>query len=90
MAERYDWIAIGPYGVYALMDAECSAEEFAEFRDEALSKGHRVDIVPVREACDRHLAFLSRMKDVSAALRPTPTQSPTDPASPLSRGEERR
>lgn len=58
MSERYDFIAIGPHGVYALHEAGGSARDAEAFIDRARSRGHRIERVPVAEAVERHLAYL--------------------------------
>lgn len=69
MTERWDYIAVGPHGVYGLCedipgDPGRIARDFVQ-RVEA--RGHRVERVPVAEAVDRHKAYLALSKS-------TPTQ----------------
>lgn len=61
MSERWDYIAVGPHGVYGLCedtpgDPGKVARDFVR-RVEA--RGHRVERVPVAEAVERHKAFLA-------------------------------
>lgn len=58
---RLDWIAVGPRGVYALMDAGLASKaEVAAFKGHATRQGHRTELVTVAEACRRHEEYLQR------------------------------
>jgi hypothetical protein len=75
MDDRYDYIAIGPYGVYALCEDLPGDPGWAaaNFVARAHNLGHRVERVPVAEACERHLAYLRqdpRMAAIIDAKRP--------------------
>lgn len=60
MDDRYDFIAINARGVYGLCEDLPGDPEgvAADFIARAHNLGHRVERVPVAEACERHLAYL--------------------------------
>lgn len=67
MADRFDFIAIGPHGVYALCEDLPHDPRFgAEFAARIRVRGHRVERVPVAEAVERHRAFLALAKQPRA------------------------
>lgn len=62
MDGRYDFIAIGPHGVYGLCedipgDPGGVAKEFIAKIE---ARGHRIERVTVAEAVERHKAYLGR------------------------------
>lgn len=59
MTCRHDWIAVGPRGVYALLDADlASPADVFDFREQASRRGHDTELVTVDEAVRRHREFL--------------------------------
>lgn len=58
MTPTHDLIAINERGVYAICYDDGSPEA-GEFAAEARRRGDRVERVALKEACDRHLAYLS-------------------------------
>jgi uncharacterized protein YciU (UPF0263 family) len=62
MTERFDFIAIGPYGVYALCEDILGCDDGRLFCNQVKARGHRVERVTVAEACRRHLEFLNQNK----------------------------
>lgn len=62
MTDRYDFIAINSLGVYALCEdlPGDPGKAAAAFIARAHNLGHRVERVPVAEACERHLAYLAQ------------------------------
>ena len=59
MDERYDFIAIGPRGAYALHEDDGSPDA-TDFIHMVVDRGHRIERVPVAEAVERHLAYLAQ------------------------------
>lgn len=57
----HDLIAINERGVYAICYDMPGDDYAAEFRREALAAGHRVERVTTKEACERHLAYLTSL-----------------------------
>ena len=58
--DRFDFIAIGPHGVYALCEDLPHDPRFgAAFARRIKARGHRVERVPVAEAVERHRAFFA-------------------------------
>ncbi|MGU3387214.1 hypothetical protein ACLBYG_22080 [Methylobacterium sp. D53M] len=77
VAARFDFIAIGPHGVYALCedlpeDPRTSVKFIARIR----VRGHRVERVPVAEAVERHRAFLALSGEARPPLCPKTGEQP--------------
>lgn len=77
MSERYDYIAIGPQGVYAIHEDDGSADT-TEFIHMAADRGHRVERVPVAEAVKRHLAYLRQDPNMAALIDALTPTTPAD------------
>lgn len=67
MSERYDFIAIGPHGVYALCE-DGPDHVVTDFIVAVTDRGHRIECVPVAEAVERHLAYLRQDPTMSAMI----------------------
>ncbi len=67
MSDRYDLAAIHERGVYALCTDDGSAEARA-FVVQAERRGHRVERLPVEEACRRHRAFLATLPEFAGLI----------------------
>ncbi len=59
IAARYDFVAVGPHGVYAVTEDVPGSPEVTRFIAHAQRRGYRVERVPVAEAVERHKAFLA-------------------------------
>lgn len=65
--DRFDYIAIGPHGVYALCE-DTPDGVVTDFIVAVTERGHRVERVPVAEAVDRHLAYLRQDPKMAALI----------------------
>ena len=61
MAETYDIIAVSDRGVYAICSEDAGPKWLAEFMQDALKAGDRLERVTTAEACRRHLEYLGTL-----------------------------
>lgn len=67
MDERYDFVAFNEKGAYALCEDDGSADASAFVR-RIERRGHRVERLPVEEACRRHRAFLATLPEFAGLI----------------------
>lgn len=67
MSERYDFVAYNEMGAYALCEDDGSTESVAFVR-RMERRGHRVERLPVEEACRRHRAFLATLPEFAGLI----------------------
>lgn len=67
MDDRFDYIAIGPHGVYALCE-DSPDTVVTDFIVSVTNRGHRIERVPVAEAVERHLAYLRQDPKMAALI----------------------
>ena len=89
MTEKFDWVAVGPYGVYAMCVDE--PDIAPRFKRTAKRKGHAVERVSRAEACERHREYLRRCEEIRAAtaeIMSRPSPSPQEAEAPTTQQGE--